>query len=195
MMMRNILLATMITLLSGCGWQLRDAQVVPQSIGILHIATQLADRDFVSELTRALDVYGVEVVTSAAAADYSVVIVDFRQNRFVGTLNASGRVAEYQLNEDVDFLIANATGTPLTNLFTASVERHYEIEERDLLSSENEERLVKQEMRQEIVRQILNRLKVLPSQSGTAEGSEATQLEVAEAIQLEAAEALEPIEN
>ncbi len=201
--MRNILLATMITLLSGCGWQLRDAQVVPQSIGILHIATQLADRDFVSELTRALDVYGVEVVTSAAAADYSVVIVDFRQNRFVGTLNASGRVAEYQLNEDVDFLIANATGTPLTNLFTASVERHYEIEERDLLSSENEERLIKQEMRQEIVRQILNRLKVLPSQSGTAEGSEAsqqetaeaTQLEVAEAIQLEAAEALEPIEN
>jgi LPS-assembly lipoprotein len=201
--MRNILLATMITLLSGCGWQLRDAQVVPQSIGILHIATQLADRDFVSELTRALDVYGVEVVTSAAAADYSVVIVDFRQNRFVGTLNASGRVAEYQLNEDVDFLIANASGTPLTNLFTASVERHYEIEERDLLSSENEERLIKQEMRQEIVRQILNRLKVLPSQSGTAEGSEASQqeaaeaiqLEVAEAIQLEAAKALEPIEN
>ena len=67
--MRNILLATMITLLSGCGWQLRDAQVVPQSIGSLHIATQLADRDFVSELTRALDVYGVEVVTSAAAAE------------------------------------------------------------------------------------------------------------------------------
>ena len=53
--MRNILLATMITLLCGCGWQLRDAQVVPQSIGSLHIATQLADRDFVSELTRALE--------------------------------------------------------------------------------------------------------------------------------------------
>ena len=166
--MRNILLATMITLLCGCGWQLRDAQVVPQSIGSLHIATQLADRDFVSELTRALDVYGVEVVSSAAAADYSVVIVDFRQNRFVGTLNASGRVTEYQLNEDVDFLIANATGTPLTNLFTASVERNYEIEERDLLSSENEERLIKQEMRREIVRQILNRLKVLPSQADAA---------------------------
>ena len=95
--------------------------------------------------------------------------MDFRQNRFVGTLNASGRVAEYQLNEDVDFLIANATGTPLTNLFTASVERNYEVEERDILSSENEEQLIKREMRQEIVRQILNRLKVLPAQSDTAE--------------------------
>ena len=164
MMMRNILLATMITLLCGCGWQLRDAQVVPQSVGSVHIATQLADRDFVSELTRALNVYGVEAVSSAAAADYSVVIVNFRQNRHIGTLNASGRVAEYQLNEDVDFLIANATGTPLTALFTASVERSYEIEESDILSSENEERLVKREMREEIVRQILNRLKVLPAQ-------------------------------
>ena len=168
-MLQKIALIGLAMMLAACGWQLRDAQVVPQSIGSLHIATQLADRDFVSELARALDVYGVEVVSSAAAADYSVVIVDFRQNRFVGTLNASGRVAEYQLNEDVDFLIANATGTPLTNLFTASVERSYEVEERDILSSENEEQLIKREMRQEIVRQMLNRLKVLPAQSDTAE--------------------------
>ncbi len=175
MMMRNILLATMITLLCGCGWQLRDAQVVPQSVGSVHIATQLADRDFVSELTRALNVYGVEAVSSAAAADYSVVIVNFRQNRHIGTLNASGRVAEYQLNEDVDFLIANATGTPLTALFTASVERSYEIQESDILSSENEERLVKREMREEIVRQILNRLKVLPAQGQVPQAPQAAE--------------------
>ena len=163
--MRNILLATMITLLCGCGWQLRDAQVVPQSVGNVHIATQLADRDFVSELTRALNVYGVEAVSSAAAADYSVVIVNFRQNRHIGTLNASGRVAEYQLNEDVDFLITDPSGKPLTNLLTASVERSYEIEETDILSSDNEERQVRAEMREEIVRQILNRLKALPAQN------------------------------
>jgi LPS-assembly lipoprotein len=101
-----------------------------------------------------------------------VVIVNFRQNRHIGTLNASGRVAEYQLNEDVDFLIANAIGTPLTALFTASVERSYEIQESDILSSENEERLVKREMREEIVRQILNRLKVLPAQGQAPQAAE-----------------------
>ena len=35
------------------------------------------------------------------------VIIDFRQNRRIATLNASARAAEYQLNEDVDFLIAD----------------------------------------------------------------------------------------
>jgi LPS-assembly lipoprotein len=171
--MRHRLLAIILLLtLGGCGWQLRDAQVVPQTIGSLHVATQLSDRDIVNELTRALDVYGVKVVDSAAAADYSVVIVDFRQNRRIATLNASARVAEYQLNDDLDFLIADATGAPLTALLTASVERSYEIEERDILSSENEERQVRREMREEIVRQILNRLKVLPDQAAAAKAAQ-----------------------
>ena len=47
------MLATTIALLCGCGWQLRDAQVVPStSVGSVHVATQLADREIVSELTR-----------------------------------------------------------------------------------------------------------------------------------------------
>jgi LPS-assembly lipoprotein len=165
MMHFRLLLAAMALLLSACGWQLRNAQVVPNNIGSLYIATQAANNIFVSELTRALDVYGVDVVSSAAAGNYSVVIVDFRKNRRIGTLNASARAAEYQLNEDVDFLITDPSGTPLTSLLTASVEGSYEIEESDILSSDNEERKVRMEMREEIVRQILNRLKALPAQN------------------------------
>jgi LPS-assembly lipoprotein len=164
MMHFRLLLVAMALLLSACGWQLRNAQVVPNNIGSLHIATQAADNIFVSELARALDVYGIDVVSSAAQANYAVVIVDFRENRRIGALNASARAAEYQLNEDVDFLITDSSGTPLTSLLTASVERSYEIEESDILSSDNEEQQVRMEMREEIVRQILNRLKVLPTQ-------------------------------
>ena len=165
MMHFRLLLVAMALLLSACGWQLRNAQVVPNNIGSLHIATQAADNIFVSELARALDVYGIDVVSSAAQANYAVVIVDFRKNRRIGALNASARAAEYQLNEDVDFLITDSSGTPLTSLLTASVERSYEIEESDILSSDNEEQQVRMEMREEIVRQILNRLKVLPTQN------------------------------
>ena len=86
-------LAAMLCLLSACGWQLRDAEAVPRSIGSLHIATQASHNGFVSELKRALAVYGVDVVPSAAEASYSIVIVDFRQNRRIATLNASARVA------------------------------------------------------------------------------------------------------
>jgi len=46
---------------------------------------------------------------------------------------------------------------------TASVERVYEFIERDVLASSEEERTVRSDMRIEIVRQIINRLRVLPS--------------------------------
>ena len=111
--MQRTLVAAMVLLLSACGWQLRNSQVIPANVGSLHIATQAADNIFVSELARALDVYGVDVVASAADA-LLVVIVDYRQNRRISTLNASARAAEYQLNEDVDFLISDPAGSPLT---------------------------------------------------------------------------------
>jgi LPS-assembly lipoprotein len=168
-MIPRLLLPAIVLLLSACGWQLRNAEVMPSNIGSLHIETQASDNVFVSELTRALDVYGIDVVSSAADANYSVVIIDFRQNRRISTLNSSARAAEYQLNEDVDFLITDPAGTPLTALLTASVEQSYEIEERDILSSDNEERLVRIEMRKEIVRQILNRLKVLQAKNQNPE--------------------------
>ena len=162
-MMKNLLPIAMIFLLSACGWQLRNSQVVPTDLGSLYLSSNDAHSDLIQELTRALNVYGAKIVPSAADASYSVVIVDFRQARRSGTINAAARVAEYQLNEEVDFLIVGADGAQLIPLSTASVERVYEFNEQDVLASDNEERRVKNGMREEIVRQILNRLRVVPS--------------------------------
>lgn len=162
-MMKNLLPIAMIFLLSACGWQLRNSQVVPTDLGSLYLSSNDAHSDLIQELTRALNVYGAKIVPSAADASYSVVIVDFRQTRRSGTINAAARVAEYQLNEEVDFLIVGADGAQLIPLSTASVERVYEFNEQDVLASDNEERRVKNGMREEIVRQILNRLRVVPS--------------------------------
>jgi outer membrane lipopolysaccharide assembly protein LptE/RlpB len=104
----------------------------------------------------------VDVVASAADAKYSVVIVDFKRTRRSATLNPSARVSEFQLNEEVDFLIVDALGNQIIPLSTASIERVYEFNERDVLASESEERLIRDGMREELVRQILNRLSVVP---------------------------------
>jgi outer membrane lipopolysaccharide assembly protein LptE/RlpB len=72
-------------------------------------------------------------------------------------------VAEYQLNEDVDFYITDAEDNQILSLSTASVERVYEFREKDILASSNEEQRIRAEMRSELVRQILNRLRVLPA--------------------------------
>jgi outer membrane lipopolysaccharide assembly protein LptE/RlpB len=128
----------------------------------LHLSAQDPHSKLITELTRALNLYGVDVVASAADAKYSVVIVDFKRTRRSATLNPSARVSEFQLNEEVDFLIVDALGNQIIPLSTASIERVYEFNERDVLASESEERLIRDGMREELVRQILNRLSVVP---------------------------------
>ncbi len=157
-----ILSVCLSLLLSACGWQLRNAQVVPEDLGRVHLSAQDPHSKLITELTRALNLYGVDVVASAADAKYSVVIVDFKRTRRSATLNPSARVSEFQLNEEVDFLIVDALGNQIIPLSTASIERVYEFNERDVLASENEEQLIRDGMREELVRQILNRLSVVP---------------------------------
>jgi len=144
-------------------------------LGSLHLSSEDPHSALIRELPRSLELYGVDVVASAADARYSVVIVDFRRTSRTSTINPSARAAEYQLNEDVDFLIVGADGAQLVPLSTASVERVYEFNEQDVLSSDNEERLVKNNMREEIVRQILNRLRLLPTEAAPEPEDQTTQ--------------------
>ena len=67
-MMKNLLPIAMILLLSACGWQLRNSQVVPTDLGSLYLSSNDAHSDLIQELTRALNVYGAKIVPSSADA-------------------------------------------------------------------------------------------------------------------------------
>ncbi len=159
----RVLLLIITLIISGCGWQLRDSQIVASSIGAVYLSSSSTTTALTKELRRALSTYGVPNAATKAESNYIVVIVDFRQNTRIASINSSGRVAEYQLNEDVDFYITDADDKQVLSLTTASVERVYEFREEDILASSNEEQRILTEMRSEIVRQILNRLRALPT--------------------------------
>ena len=159
----RVLLLIVALMISGCGWQLRDSQIVASSIGTVYLSSSNVNTVLTKELKRALTTYGVPSDATKAESNYIVVIVDFRENSRIASINSSGRVAEYQLNEDVDFYITDAEDNQILSLSTASVERVYEFREKDILASSNEEQRIRAEMRSELVRQILNRLRVLPA--------------------------------
>ncbi|RZO20818.1 MAG: hypothetical protein EVB03_03660 [SAR92 clade bacterium] len=156
----RVLMLSMLFVLPSCGWQLRDTQLVPSTLGTLYLSSSDRNSALITELQRALNINGIKVIGNKAVADYSVIIVDHRQSSRTASINPSGRVAEYQLNEDVDFIITDAQGNEMIPLSTASVERVYEFNEDDILSSTNESRSVRNRMHEEIVRQILNRLRI-----------------------------------
>jgi len=158
-------LGWLLLILSSCGWQLRNAQLLPDAIDRVHLHSERAPLG--NELAQAIEAFDVQVVSSAAQAEYSIVIVDFKQSRRVSAVNSNARVAGYQLNERVDFLILDRTGNQLAPLSTASTERSYEFDELNMLASANEEQRVKNSMRAEIVRQLLNHLSGIVKGKGT----------------------------
>ena len=168
--MKNLFLGTMILLLSACGWQLRNSQLVPEDFGSLYLSSMDSHSSLIQTLERALKDSHIDLANNASSAAYSLVIVDVRKKRRTGTVNASARVAEYQLNEEVDFLITGPDGTPLTPLSTASVERAYEFSEQDILSSDTEETALRNSMHKEIVRQILNHLRAVANRATESQG-------------------------
>jgi len=158
-MAKQLLLAHMLLLtLSACGWQLRDSELLSEEIGRVYLSSNSAYSHFINNLSRTLDKAGVQTASNSSDGDYTIFILDIRNSRRTSTLNSGGRVAEYQLNQDVDFVILDKTGTRLSSVLTATVEKVFEFDEQDVLASANEEQTIKDQMNQETARQILNQL-------------------------------------
>jgi LPS-assembly lipoprotein len=163
-MLKRLHLVTVLIplILSACGWQLRDSGLLSADIGAVHLASNSSVQShLLKDLKRALNRADIPVVALQTEANYSIVILDIRHSRRSSTLNAGGRVAEYQLNHEVDYIILGATGNQLSPLSTASVERVFEFEEQDVLASANGEQAILEQMRREAVRQILTQLSQL----------------------------------
>lgn len=147
--------------LSACGWQLRDTGHLSADIGAIHLSSKTSQGNFFKQLERALDGVGVQVVAVRNEADYSIVIVDVSSSRRASTLNSGARVAEYQLNQKIDFLITDQAGVQLIPVSTIAIEKVFEFDEQDVLASANEEQAIRDQINRESVRQILNQLSQL----------------------------------
>ena len=160
-MLRRWLLISLgwsLLMLSACGWQLRDSQQLSDSLGTVYLYSKQPHSSVINDLALAIEAFGVKVAATADEADYSLMIVDYKQSRRVSALNASARAAEYQLNAHVDYQILDRSGKALAPLETASAQRSYEFDETDFLGSSNEQQLLTHRLHTAIIRQMLTHL-------------------------------------
>lgn len=144
--------------LSSCGWQLRDTLLLDNSIGAVHVSYSGSQSSLGIELKRALRANNVQLVGSTESAKYQIKIIDITQSRRIGALNTSVRPAQYQIYKTVDYMVLDKQGAQIIPMTSASAESTYNYNESDMLASENEENLLQNNLRAEIVRQIVRRL-------------------------------------
>ncbi|MDP1520203.1 LPS assembly lipoprotein LptE [Porticoccus litoralis] len=156
--------------LSGCGWHLRGTAQV-NNISSVHISAADRFNDFYESLSRSLEANDVVVENNATKAQYSVVILDQSSRRRTGSVSVSARVSEYQLTENVTMMILDGNGKTLLPRSTLTAERYFDFDENDVQSKEGEAEMLKREMRDDLVRQIIIRLNAIanrPAASSTS---------------------------
>jgi LPS-assembly lipoprotein len=144
-----LLIATL--LLSSCGFQLRGSAEVPPAMRQLALQMPAGRSALRLELRRTLRSNGIEL---AAAAPYTLEILDEKQGRRVASLDERVKVDEYELRTEVRFQITEGERFLIAPT-AVRTERVYTYDADAITAKNAQEALLRREMQQDISRQIL----------------------------------------
>jgi LPS-assembly lipoprotein len=150
-----IILATTVSLIVGCGWQLRGTQQVEQSMPEVTVASE----DTYSPMARTLrEVWEDLAGSEYGDARYTVRIIQESVDRRPVTYTASGTPAQYEMTLQLTYAISGGEAEGLTPPRTVSTHRIFDFDPRNVVAKSEEERVLLQQMRQQLARGILNEI-------------------------------------
>lgn len=143
---------------SGCGFQLRGSGGIETALVTVYVTASNKYGDLHQKLVRAFTRSGVTVVDQAGDAEYRLSINAERVTRRVVATTSTISVAEYELRLEVDMVLTNGSGESVIPSTTVVTERNYTFDRSSLVGSNEEEAILLEEMRADLVLQILHRV-------------------------------------
>ena len=156
---KNLYLIVITALLfQGCGFQLRGISNLPAFISPVYIQGLAQNHPLQVELVQLLESSATATTADGEAAASTLQISNYSSDRRVLSVDGSGKVAEYELREGVQFQLVNATGTELVAAQPVSVIQSYINTEDEVLGKQQEEGILRTAMRRDLAGQIMRRL-------------------------------------
>ncbi len=167
----KIILITLLvtTVVSACGFNLRGGgrQTGSQLVGQVHIEGD-GSVSVLRPLRNALTAQQVQFAAFREEADTLVIIENEVLSRRVASVDASGRVSEFELLHSIDLrTLRTVDGVKAGELDpkdfgqrpqTVSVIRDYTYDETEVLAKDDEEKILRVEMSDELVRHLVLRI-------------------------------------
>ncbi|HBX56622.1 LPS assembly lipoprotein LptE [Pseudomonas sp. UBA2684] len=160
MMKRNLLIIGLATLLSACGFQLRGTGDVQFALKELDVSARNAYGETVKLVTQVLENNDVRVFPGAP---YSLVLSNEQETQRTASYTSSARSAEYELTTTLDYEIRGAKNLLLTSN-QLEVQNFYVQDGNNLIGSDQEAVQLRNEMRRDLVQQLVQRLQLVTPQ-------------------------------
>ena len=156
--MKRIILVSLLmaSLVSGCGFHLRGAITLPDSIR--SVAVTSPDVKLRDALVDSLEANNVIIVSSPTADSAHIEIGNADFGREVRTIDERGKSTGYVLILRANYKVIDSTGKELVKPSTATARRDYNFDQEQLLSATRQEEQLHDEMREEAAQSILRKM-------------------------------------
>lgn len=164
--MRALFIVCLTLVLSACGFHLRNSASLPfKSLYISLPATSELRATIARNIAASSD---TKIVDSAAESDATLTVTGDTQVKNILSISAAGRVNEYQLVRTFSYRVHDKAGIDLQPPAQIVLRREVSYSDDQVLSKEAEEVLLRRDMQNDLVQQLLRRLaaaKLLPAPS------------------------------
>ena len=151
----------LVLVIAGCGFHLRGTATIPASLQTLYVQGVNMQQGLGLELKRGLTRNGVTVLSNYQQGSAVLTILDSKFQRRVLSVGSDAKVSEYELHGTVTFKVSDGEGKVLADSQTVEAQRDYQFDQNQVLGKDEEERLLKEQLNQQLVQSILRRLSVL----------------------------------
>lgn len=154
---RILLILLLPLLLAACGFQLRGDADLPEEMAKTHMAIDDPYSSLARRVKTMLEQNGVKFVAPGQAT----AILEVPENQVltqVLTIADNARVREYRVSHTVRFRLIDADGNELMEMQTFRQFRDISFDEQKILSSSREQEYLKEDLAENLARQMVNRL-------------------------------------
>lgn len=150
----------LVTLLAGCGFQLRGDTALPPEMQATYIDYRGGDGELLRAIARALTLNGVEVVQARERATGVLQIISASAPRRVLARDMRGRPQEYEIRVLLVFRVLDAEGKILVEQQEVTRQNNLLLDPTDPLTNRSEVDYAVEAMREDAIWEMLRRISV-----------------------------------
>ena len=157
----NSFVGLLLVVIAGCGFHLRGAATLPDSLKLMYVQGINLQRGLGLELKRSLESNDVTVINDYQEGSAVLTILDNNYERRVLSVGSDAKVSEYQLYGSLQLKVTDNTNQVVIESDKVEALRDYRFDQEQVLASDQEEALLRQELNQQLVQGVLRRLSAL----------------------------------
>ncbi len=154
----GVLVVLLLTMLPGCSFHLRGVAKLPSSINPLYIQGVGEYDPLRKDFQQIFDGADIKVTTDQSKANAVLNITKQNQNRRVLSVDSRGKVVEYEIHQALEFELLDASGVQLMENQSVGTQRTYENTQTGILGKNQEEGLLRRDLRLDLIRRVVNRM-------------------------------------